>query len=143
MVRFWDTSALVPLLADEPNTRPVVACYELDPELVVWWATSIECMSAIARRERDGSLDTPGVVAATARLVAHTGAWEEVQPSPRVKSIAARVTRTHPLRAADALQLAAAIVAADGDAGTLEFVTLDARLAQAAEREGFPVVEPA
>lgn len=143
MVRFWDTSAIVPLLVDEPVTPAVLASYELDPRLVVWWATSVECTSAIARRERDGSLDPAGVAAATARLAAQTGAWEEVQPSSRVKSTAERLCRTHPLRAADALQLAAAIVAADGDPGTVPFVTLDERLGLAAAREGFPVEEPA
>jgi predicted nucleic acid-binding protein len=51
--------------------------------------------------------------------------------------------RVHPLRAADALQLAAAIIAADSEPRSLAFVTLDDRLARAAEREGFPVVEPA
>ena len=46
----------------------------------------------------------------------------------------------HPLRTADALQLGAALVAADGDPQSLELVTLDRRLADAARREGFPVL---
>jgi hypothetical protein len=59
-----------------------------------------------------------------------------------VKSTADRLCRTHPLRAADALQLAAAIVMADGEPGALSFVTLDDRLGVAATREGFPVEDP-
>jgi len=57
-----------------------------------------------------------------------------------VRSEAERVVETHPLRAADALQLGAALVAADGEPETLELVTLDRRLAEAAVREGFPVL---
>lgn len=51
-----------------------------------------------------------------------------------------RLLRIHELRAADALQLAAALVLAVFDPKTLPFVTLDACLATAAEREGFAVL---
>jgi hypothetical protein len=49
--------------------------------------------------------------------------------------------RTHALRAADSLQLAAALVAADHNPATLEIVCLDARLNVAAKREGFTVID--
>jgi predicted nucleic acid-binding protein len=65
-----------------------------------------------------------------------------VQPVTAVRTTAIRLLRVHPLRAADALQLAAAIVAAEDHPATLQLVTLDERLAQAAEREGFEVVRP-
>jgi predicted nucleic acid-binding protein len=142
MVRFWDTSAIVPLLVEEPMARAVTAALEVDPEIGVWWATSVECTSAIARQEREESLGTAEVSAALARLDALTRAWDEVLPSARVKSTADRLCRTHPLRAADALQLAAAIVMADGEPSALSFVTLDDRLGVAATREGFPVEAP-
>lgn len=142
MVMFWDTSGIVPLLADEDGTRAATAEFERDPSMVVWWGSSIEAVSAIARREREEFLDARHVVAATERLAALRASWEEVQPSERVRRMATRIVRVHPLRAADALQLAAALAAADGDPRSLPFVTLDDRLARAAEREGF-VVEPA
>lgn len=44
------------------------------------------------------------------------------------------------LRAADALQLAAALAAAENNPSALSIVTLDDRLAEAAEREGFPLM---
>ncbi|MFZ1888102.1 MAG: hypothetical protein WAU33_08715 [Candidatus Binataceae bacterium] len=50
--------------------------------------------------------------------------------------------RSHPLRAADALQLGAAIVAAEEEPMSLEFVTLDRKLADAAAKEGFRVLGP-
>ncbi len=111
--------------------------------MIVWWATETECLSALARLEREGRLDTDGMAVATRRLASLADAWQEVQPGSRLRQTAARLLRTHPIRAGDALQLAAAIVAADGEPGALPFVTLDERLALAADREGFRVVVPA
>jgi uncharacterized protein len=116
---------------------------EDDPAMLVWWATPVECVSALARRERDGALDSPGVAEAVDRLDALELHWDEVQPVARLRSQAIRLLRVHPLRAADALQLAAAIVAAEDQPRTLTFLTLDDRLALAAQREGFSVVRPA
>jgi hypothetical protein len=57
-----------------------------------------------------------------------------------LRRLAQRLVRVHPLRAADAFQLAAALVAAEPDPSGVEFVCLDPRLANAASREGFRVV---
>jgi predicted nucleic acid-binding protein len=140
-VRFWDSSALIPLIVTEPASSTLVIEYERDPELIVWWATEVECESALARRERDGPLPIATQAQARHRLAELARSWQEVQPIPRVRETARRLVRVHPLRAGDALQLAAAIVAARDDLGSLPFVTLDERLARAAEREGFPVLE--
>lgn len=99
-------------------------------------------MSALARLEREGSLSAPAVSAALGRLAALADAWQEVQPVAMVRQTAVRLLRVHPLRTSDALQLAAAIVAAEDHPATMPLVTLDERLAQAADREGFPVVRP-
>jgi predicted nucleic acid-binding protein len=141
-VRFWDTSSIVPLLVEEAPSRALAAEFERDPLQVVWWGTELECLSALARREREGVLDAPAVRVALDRLGALGGSWREVQPSVRLRRTAARLLRVHPLRAADALQLAAAVIASDDSPRSLPFMTLDDRLALAAEREGFPVVEP-
>jgi hypothetical protein len=45
--------------------------------------------------------------------------------------------RVHPLRAAGALQLAAAYLVAERRPSTLEIVTLDDRLRHAGRKEGF------
>lgn len=141
-MRFWDTSAIVPLLAEESGTAAATAEFARDPSMIVWWGTSVECVSAIARRERQGGLAAQDVVTATRRLADVGASWQEIQPAVRLRQTAERLLRTHTLRAADALQLAAAIIAADDDPHSLAFVTFDDRLARAAEREGFPVVEP-
>jgi predicted nucleic acid-binding protein len=142
-VKFWDSSALVPILVAEATSAAVMAELERDPEIIAWWATQAECVSALARLEREGSLSAAGMGEALRRLGALAGAWQEVQPVALVRQTAIRLLRVHPLRTADALQLAAAVVAAEDHPATLPLVTLDDRLAQAGEREGFPVIRPA
>jgi uncharacterized protein len=67
--------------------------------------------------------------------------WHEVDPSDSIREAAVRFVRVHPLRAADALQLAAAFIAAERRPSSLNVVTLDDRLATAARKEGFVVIE--
>jgi predicted nucleic acid-binding protein len=139
-VRFWDASAIVPLLVAEPASDGVLKLLEADPELLVWWGTPVECVSALARREREGALAPAAVTQAVERLRAVAAAWQEILPGDLVRAAGQRLLRVHPLRAADALQLAAAVVAAEHDAASLPFVCLDERLGEAAAREGFPVL---
>lgn len=141
-MRFWDSSALVPLLVGESTSEAVLAEYERDPGIVVWWASEVECVSALSRLERDGSLHLDRLRLAMRRLDGLAQAWLEVSPGPRLRQLAIRLLRVHPLRSADAFQLAAATVAAEEQPPTLTLVTLDERLAGAAEREGFPVRRP-
>ncbi len=107
----------------------------------VWWATEVECVSAVARVERLTDLTREAAIVALQRLDALAATWFEIEPAPSIRLTARRLLRVHNLRAADALQLAAAITAAEGDPSSLEFVTLDNRLADAAQREGFTVLQ--
>ena len=66
--------------------------------------------------------------------------WNEIYDAIAARYHAERIVIDYALRTADALQLGAALVAADGDPQSLELVTLDRRLAEAARREGFPVL---
>jgi predicted nucleic acid-binding protein len=108
--------------------------------MLVWWATQIECVSAISRLERQGDLTSEATQEALERLDALAEGWNEVQPVEATRRAARRLLRVHSLRAADALQLAAAVVAAEGHAPSLEIVTLDDHLTEAAQREGFVVL---
>jgi uncharacterized protein len=141
-VRFWDSSAIVPLLVAEPATAAVRALYLEDHDVAVWWTTPVECASALARLERDGALRAKAAAESFRRLDALMPSWIEIEPAAEIREIARRLLRSHPLRTGDALQLAAAYLAAERRPGTLELVTLDDRLAEAADREGFVVVEP-
>jgi uncharacterized protein len=139
-VKFWDSSAIVPLIVAEPTTQEAQRIAEADPVMCVWWTTEIECVSAVARLERDDALADAAASAALARLDLLAEAWNEVQPLAALRRVARRLLRVHPLRAANALQLAAAVAAAEGLPASLEIVTLDQRLAAAARREGFSVL---
>ncbi len=138
-MRFWDSSAIIPLLVGEATTEAMLATADEDPVMLVWWATQVECVSAIARLERQGDLTSEATLAALGRLDALAEGWNEVQPVEAARRTARRMLRVHSLRAADALQLAAAVVVAEGHVASLEIVTLDDRLIEAARREGFVV----
>lgn len=139
-MKFWDSSALVPLCVDERGSRALVSLARQDPEIVVWWASLVECDSALARLERDNALTRAGASAAFRRLDVLKRAWIEIEPRDEIREVSRRLLRVHSLRAADAFQLAAAYLAAERRPSTLEIVTLDDRLGHAATREGFAVV---
>lgn len=65
--------------------------------------------------------------------------WREIHASESLHRTAVRLLKTHPLRAGDALQLGAGLVASNFEAHSVHFLTEGARLKQAAEREGFIV----
>jgi predicted nucleic acid-binding protein len=142
-MKFWDASAIVPLLMTEASTKHAQALAVKDPAMLVWWGAEVECASAIARLERDGALEEPAVAQAFDRLKQLAAGWHEVDPSDAVREAAVRFLRVHPLRAADSLQLAAAFVAAERRPASLEIITLDDRLGAAARKEGFVLVEVA
>jgi predicted nucleic acid-binding protein len=139
-VKFWDSSALVPFLVKEAVTSFLTALYRDDSVILAWWGAELECVSAIARLEREGNLTAEAVTTALERLQALRQSWHEVEPTAGVRETAKRFLRVHNLRAGDALQLAAAFLAAEHRPSTLDFVCLDERLSTAAGREGFRVV---
>lgn len=139
-MKFWDASAIIPLLFQEPATEAIFKLLEEDPSVLVWWSAPVECVSAIARREREGALKSKAAGEALGRLRWLSEGWQEILPDAAIRSTAQRLLRMHPLRAADSLQLAAAIIAAEHEPSTLDFVCLDQRLALAATREGFRVL---
>ncbi len=134
---FWDSSALVPLLVEEITTDAAQKAYVADDSIFVWWGTQIECASAIARLEREAALTPEAAGEAYRRLGGFAADWNVVGPGEAVREAAQRLLRVHALTAADALQLAAATIASENRPPSLELVTVDARLATAAEREGF------
>jgi predicted nucleic acid-binding protein len=141
-MRFWDSSALVPFLVHEAATDAVRGLHDTDRVIVVAWTTVVECASAVARAEHDGVLSVPQSTDAFARLDELAGLWREVETSNEVRDLARRVLRVHRLRAADAIQIASAMLAAERRPASLEVVTLDERLEAAALKEGFPVTVP-
>ena len=140
-MKFWDSSAIVPLLLAEPTTRAMQTIVAKDSTMLVWWATAVECASALARLEREDALEDAATRLAFDRLRQLASGWHEIDPSDAIREAAVRFLRVHVLQAGDALQLAAAFVAAERRPPSLEVVTLDERLAGAARKEGFDVIE--
>lgn len=139
-MKFWDASAIVPLLIAEPASRRLQALAAKDPTMLVWWGSQIECVSALARLERDGALTPDAITLALERLDAVAMSWHQIDSSDSIREAAIRFLRVHPLRAADALQLAAAFLGAERRPASLEIVTLDDRLSSAARKEGFAII---
>lgn len=138
-MKFWDSSALVPLLVEEEVTIALRDLYLEEPGVIAWWGTVVECASAVSRLEREDRLSPRAATEALERLDALAQHWHRIEPVDAAIETARRLLRVHPLRAADSLQLAAAVLAAEGRPSGLEFVCLDDRLVIAAQREGFLV----
>ncbi len=140
-MRYWDASALVPLVLVEDTTTYLERLTE-QHTIVTWWLSDVEIASAIERRTREGRLDSTGRARALSTLATLATAWTEVSAVSAVRERAYRLLATHALRAADAVQLAAALVATADRPRDHEFIALDARLRESAQREGFTVLDP-
>ena len=138
-MRFWDSSAILPLIIAESASNRMRELHASDRLMLVWWGTLIECHSGLARRQRAGMIPAKGGEAAGQALRELSQYWTEIEPVPAIREVAIRLVGTHDLRAADALQLAAAVEAKSEAPGPLHFVCLDQRLAAAATKEGMIV----
>jgi predicted nucleic acid-binding protein len=138
-VRFWDSSAIIPLLVTQSLSGRADAWLGEDAEFAVWTLTTVEITSALRRLVRDELLEEDGAHFAERRADEFLAAAHTVQDVEAVKAMSRRLLRVHALRAADALQLAAAVIWAAGQPQGKTLHTLDDRLAIAARREGFEV----
>jgi hypothetical protein len=138
-MRFWDSSALVALVVREEATPRREQALREDPGVLIWYGTPAEIESAIQRRRREGELTPDQETTVRAKLDALAGIWHEVQPTLALRERALRLLRVHPLRAADAFQLAAALIVCGEQTRGFHFDTADQRLAAAATAEGFVV----
>ena len=140
-MRYWDASALVPLVVAEPNSGVARTWLSEDDQIVTWAWTRTEIVSAVERRAREGSLSRPQRREVLRRFEAFARSWDEVTDVLAVRSRANALLARHPLRAADAGQLGAALLIQERLAGKLTFVCLDHRLSSAAELESLRVVQ--
>lgn len=138
-MRFWDSSAVVPLLVRQKSSPTVDRWFEADPQVVLWTLTPVEVTSALWRLVREGEMREEDALAAETRAAEFASAASTIVDIDAVKLRAARLLRVHALCAADSLQLAAALVWSGDQPGARALVTLDDRLAAAARREGFQV----
>lgn len=141
-MRFWDSSALVPLLIEEKHSDACRIVFRTDSAQIVFCLSRIEILSALWRRYREKLLDEGDIWRAEARLESLANRWTEVHSLTRVREASEVLLRKHPLRAADSLQLGACIAIFGHRRRDREFVVLDDVLAEAAHSEGFNVVVP-
>lgn len=139
-MRFWDTSAIVPLVLEERGSALVRTWLPEDPEVAIWGMTLLELGSALERRVREGAVPRQQRQKLLAWFQRFAGAASEVTDVMAVRMQALQLVARHPLRAADAAQLAAALLVAEGDPSSITVVSLDDALAEAADREGFTVL---
>jgi predicted nucleic acid-binding protein len=139
-MKFWDSSAIIPLCLKEQMSETGKRLIKADEDVVVWWATRVECFSALSRRRREGALGADAELKAKVILSALSTEWSEVQPSEVVRQRAERLLAIHPLRSADAFQLAAALTWAQENPQDHEIVCLDQNLREAAHKEAFIVI---
>jgi predicted nucleic acid-binding protein len=139
-VRFWDSSALVALHVRQDATDSVRELYSRDSDVLAWVFSDVEMRSAVCRLTREGSISPETAQHAHARIESFWSSVDLVSVVDAVKARAKRLLGVHDLRAADALQLGAALVAALDEPIGKELVSLDTRLNEAARREGFTVL---
>jgi len=137
---FWDSSALVPLCVKQQAT-PVVAALSARFGLAVWWSTPVEIRSAFARLVRTGRLTGVGHAQAVIALDRMRQAWQEVEPNEQLRDLAERLIDRFTLKAADAQQLAAALVWCLNRPQGRAFISGDAQLLYAARQLGFKAIE--
>ncbi len=140
-MKFWDSSAIVPLVVNEKETDYCLKTLSHDQEMLIWCLSRLEVMSALCRQVRDKTLSDTEFQKAKTRMNDLIERAYEVKAIEKVKQRALRLLEVHPLRAADACQLASALVASQEDPGRLTIVCFDQRLMKAAIKEGF-VVNP-
>lgn len=139
-MRFWDTSAIVPLAVEERGSDLVRAWLPEDAEVAIWGMTPLECASAIERRVREGAVPRQQRQPLLGWFQRFSSAASEVTDVMSVRIRAVQLVARHALRAADAAQLGAALLVAESDPSSLTIVCLDRGLADAAAREGFAVL---
>lgn len=136
---FWDSSALVPLCVQKQvsaTVRRLARRYEV----VVWWSTPVEMRSAFARLLRLGQLTLSEYALSGEGLDQLRHGWREMQPTGSLRSEAEALLDRFPLKAADALQLAAAMVWTSGKPRNRLFISGDAQLLKAAQQVGFEAI---
>ena len=139
-MRFWDSSALVALLIDEPKSDRVKPLGGDDAAVAVWWGTLVECTSALVRRERGGSITAAARDDGLGALADISQRWFALGPTEALREAAVRAVRVHGLAGGDAFQLAAALDWAEGRPAGRALVSLDNELRAAAVLEGFAVL---
>lgn len=133
---FWDSSAIVRLCIQH-QTTPVVQGLSVRYGIAVWWSTAVEIRSAFERLRRTGEITASEHAAALVEAEFFRGGWREMTPHDALRDQAERMVERFPLKAADALQLAAALSWCSRKPQGRPFISGDVQLLGAAGDVGF------
>jgi predicted nucleic acid-binding protein len=139
-MRFWDTSAIIPLVDDQDYSSIIRTLLQEDNHIAVWWGTKIECYSALSRLWRDTILNEESFLISYNLLEILHQHWTEILPGNDLRNQSIRAISIHGLKTLDSLQLAAALLWADNKPTQKSFLSLDKQLRNAALKEGFTVL---
>lgn len=137
-MRFWDTSALVPLITKEDQTPRMQQVIASDRNMAVSFITPVELTSTIWRRGR--RYDQTSFRRSLFKIAELESNWTLLDEHEPTIKLARQLITKHVLRTGDAIQLAAALLLVADHPEDLPFVSLDHDLSRAAREEGFPVV---
>jgi predicted nucleic acid-binding protein len=133
---FWDTSALIPLCVSQPETAKARLLDE-SYGIVAWWATQVEMISGLTRLDRMGQITAEQFFVGKRIARKIVSGWTSIDSTKSIATNACLLLELYPLRAADALQLAAALEWCEGKPNGNVFLSFDQRLREAAARSGF------
>lgn len=133
---FWDSSALIPLCVEQKQTQRSTDLFAIYG-VAVWWSAPVEIVSGLTRLVRMGEIGRSELLAGKQLAQTLSLTWVSINPSSIIAAEACLLLESHPLSAADALQLAAALEWCGGQPTGKVFLTFDRRLREAAKLAGF------
>lgn len=136
-MKYWDSSALVTLFVEQPCSAKYAALYEREGQVITAWHSVAECASAFCRLRREELLTEAQLTELLTHLQTQAENWYILASGNRLEKLTLRMLRIHPLRAMDAIHLAAACLVRGDELAPMGFFTEDARLTEAAAKEGF------
>ncbi len=137
---FWDASAIIPLCVFQDATKAARQTRRKFSACAIWWGTTVEINSSLARLKRTGLLENIAFNAASNKLTDFQRPARIIKPSDTMLDIAGELPERFGLRSLDAFQLASALIWCRERPRNRPFVSADSRLGEAARDAGFEVV---
>ena len=140
MILYLDTSSLVKLYVQETESAEVKQIVQAAEVIATSHLAYVEARTAFARKRRERDV-TPKDYRTVLQDFEHD--WESyflVDVSDVLIKLAARLAEKHALRGYDAIHLASAVTVRRHGDQPVTFSCFDARLSQAARREGLKIV---
>ena len=137
-MRYYDTSALVKQYLQEAGSKLVLELLKSGERVYTASLTYAETHAAFSRRTREGRLTRETTKRLALRFDKDWESYNVVVLSENVFRLARQMLYRHPLRSADAIHLASALLLArTSPRSSWSFVCADGRLCDAAKSEGF------